>query len=382
MSDRGVAGARPVRVLMTAPSLDMLGGQSRQSALLREYLRDEPSVEITFLPVNPRLPGPLRRLQQIKYVRTVLTTLLFWLKLLFAAARCDVLHVYSASYYSYLLSAAPALVLGKLYGKKVILHYHSGEAEDHLRNWRTALPTVRLADAVVVPSGYLVDIFARFGVRARAIHNIIELDRFRYRERAPLRPVFLTSRLLEPLYNVGCVLRAFAVIQQSYPEARLTVAADGSQRGALEALSRELGLRRVEFVGAVSHERMAELYDAADVYLMAPDLDCIPSTVVECLAVGLPVVTTEAGGIPYIVTHGETCLMVPRDDHGAMAAAAVRLLEDPALAAGIARHGREHCRQFTWPLVKGEWLRLYHEVAAAREGSASRPRAVSAERDA
>ena len=90
-------------------------------------------------------------------------------------------------------------------------------------------------------------------------------------------------------------------------------------------------------------------------------------------------VTTDAGGIPYIVSHEETCLMVARDDHGAMAAAALRLLEDPRLAASIARRGREHCRQFSWPMVQAEWLRLYHEVARERAGDSARRRAVSAE---
>lgn len=364
---------------MTAPSLDMLGGQSRQSARLRERLREEPSVEVTFLPVNPRLPGPLGRLQEVKYVRTVLTTLLYWAKLLVAAARCDVLHVFSASYYSYLLSAAPALLVGRLYGKKTILNYRSGEAEDHLSNWRTALPTMRLADVIVVPSGYLVDVFARFGLRALAIYNIIELDRFRFRARAPLRPVFLTSRLLEPLYNVSCVLRAFALIQRRHPEASLTVAGEGWQRAELEGLARELGLRQVEFIGAVPFEKMPEMYDSGDVYLTATDLDNMPSSIVECLAAGLPVVTTDAGGIPYIVTHEETCLMVARNDHEAMAAAALRLLADPSLASSIARRAREHCRKFSWPMVQGEWLRLYHELAPERVGAAPRTHTVSAE---
>ena len=359
-------GARPeaerLRVLMVAPSLDMLGGQSRQCARLRGNLEAEPSLKVGFQAVNPRLPGPLRHLQSIKYVRTVSTTALYWAQLLIRAAQYDILHIFSASYYSYLLSAMPAILLGKLYGKKVILNYRSGEAEDHLQNWRTALPTIRLADVVVVPSGYLVDVFARFGVKARAISNIVELDRFNFRERQPLRPVFLTSRLLEPLYNVGCVLRAFALIQKRVPEAKLTVAADGWMRHELEQLARHLGLRNAEFIGGVPFEDMPEMYNSADIYLTATDLDNMPSSIVECLAAGLPVVTTDAGGIPYIVTHEETCLMIARNDHEAMAAAALRLLEDPEFAARIARHAREHCRRFSWPVVQQEWLKLYHEV--------------------
>ena len=139
-----------------------------------------------------------------------------------------------------------------------------------MRNWRlTAIPVMRLADAIVVPSGYLVDVFERFGLKARPVFNIVELDRFRFRDRRPLRPVFLTSRLLEPLYNVPCVLRAFALIQKRVPEACLTVAGEGFLRAELEALARALGLRNTEFIGRVPFEKMPEMYDSADVYLTA-----------------------------------------------------------------------------------------------------------------
>jgi L-malate glycosyltransferase len=354
-----------LRILLVAPSLDMLGGQSRQAARLLERLAEEPSLDVAFLPINPRLLGILRPVQSVRYVRTALRTLLYWVNLLRHARHYDILHVFSAAYYAYILAALPAILVGRLYRRRVILNYRSGEAEDHLANWRlTALPTIRLAHAIVVPSGYLVDVFARFGLSARAIANIVELDRFAFRERRPLRPVFLTSRLLEPLYNVPCVLRAFAHIQQRYPEARLTVAGEGWQRPALESLARDLGLRNTEFVGRVPFERMPALYDAADIYLTATDIDNMPSSITECLASGLPVVTTDAGGITHIVSHEHTCLMVPRGDHRAMAAAALRLLENPELARQLGRRGREHCQSFTWPAVQREWIKLYHELAA------------------
>src|ERR1041384_4920415 len=197
-----------VRVLIFAPSLDILGGQSRQAVRLMEGLKREPDLEVGFLPHNPRLPGILRSLQSVKFLRTFVTTLYCVLLMLWRIRQYDIIHIFSASYYAYSLSVIPALFISRLYGKKSILNYRSGEAEDHLENWRTAVPTIRWADEIVVPSGYLVDVFARFGFRARAINNIVELDRFTFRERHPLRPVFLTSRLLEPLYNVPCVQTA------------------------------------------------------------------------------------------------------------------------------------------------------------------------------
>ncbi|MBC7909695.1 MAG: glycosyltransferase family 4 protein [Pyrinomonadaceae bacterium] len=366
------AESHGLRVLVIAPSLEMLGGQSRQCARLLGQLKKEPSLKVSFLAVNPRLPGFLHTLQKIKYVRTIVTTLAYWALLLVRVWRYDILHIFSASYYSYMLCAMPPLLLGKLLGKKTILNYRSGEAEDHLSNWRTAIPTMRLADAIIVPSGYLVDVLAKFGLRAESIFNIIELDRFRFRERAPLSPVFLTSRLLEPLYNVGCVLRAFKIIQEQRPEARLTVAGEGWQRAEMEELAHTLCLRETKFIGRVAFEEMPAMYDGADVYLTATDLDNMPSSITECLAAGLPVVTTNAGGIPYIVRHEETCMLIERNDHEAMAAAALRLLDDPLLAAKIARQGREHSRQWTWERVGSSWLALYHELGADTKAVSSR----------
>lgn len=358
---------KQVRVLMVAPSMRILGGQAVQAARLLARLGEEPSLEVSFLPINPRLPGALARLQDIKYVRTIITSALYVASLLWRAPRYDVLHVFSASYFSFLLAPTPAILAAKLYSKKSLLNYRSGECEDHLTRWRrTTLPVLRAVDMIVTPSNYLVDVFARFGLEARAVHNIVESDRFRFRPRPRLRPVFLSNRNLEPLYNVGCTLRAFARIQAHCPEASLVIAGDGSERAALERLARELNLRGVEFLGRVAPEEMPALYAKADIYLNSPNIDNMPNSILEAYASGLAVVTTDAGGIPYIVRHEETGLMVARDDAEALATCALRLLEDDALAQRIISNARDECRKYTWAATREAWLNLYHEIAHER----------------
>jgi len=110
---------------------------------------------------------------------------------------------------------------------------------------------------------------------------------------------------------------------------------------------------------------MPDMYDAADIYLTATNIDNMPGSVIECLSCGLPVVSTDAGGVPYIVTHEESALLVPRNDHEAMARNAIRLLEDDSLAVKLARNGRASCDRFTWPAVRDAWLGAYHELGAA-----------------
>ena len=354
-------GAGPVRVLLIAPSMHMVGGQSVQASRLLEGMGDEEEVHVTFLPMNPPLPRFLGFIGRVKYVRTVVTLLNFLVRLVWLAPRCQIIHVFSASFYSFLLAPAPALLVARLLGRRSILNYRDGRAPIHLGQWRSAR-LVGLADVIVAPSAYLVDVFRDFGYEARSIFNIINAEDFTFRIRAHPRPRFLHNRSLETLYNVPCALRAFALVQQRYPEAALTIAHDGPLRTELEELVQALRLQNTRFIGKVPQSEIAELYDDADIYLTTPDLDCMPGSVLECYASGLPLVATEAGGIPYIVRDGETGMLAPPNDHEAVAAAALRVLEEEGLAQRLALGGRAELEQYSWERVGAHWLSLYKEL--------------------
>jgi L-malate glycosyltransferase len=375
---------RPIRVLLVAPSLTILGGQAVAAQRLLERLRAVPGLEVGFLPHDPRTNALLRLLQRVKYVRTVATSLAYVASLIRTLPRYDVIHVFSASYWSFLLAPTPAILIGKLLGKRVVVNYRSGEAEDHLRRWpRTAVPTLHRADAVVTPSGYLVDVFARFGVRAESISNFVDEDAVRLRRRTALRPVFLSNRNFQALYNVPCVLRAFAVIQARLGDARLIVIGDGPERAHVHDTAQTLGLRNVEFVGAVRPTEMGRWYDEADVYLNASDIDNMPNSIIEAFACGLPVVTSRAGGIPYVVEHERNGLLVDCGDHEGLATAALRLLGDPPLAQRLIAEGlQDVAEQYTWGAVSDRWAALYRRVARAQDVVPATPDEEDAATDA
>ncbi|MEO8560551.1 MAG: glycosyltransferase family 4 protein [bacterium] len=359
--------ARAIRVCLVAPSLSILGGQAVAAQRLLARLRAVPGLEVDFLPHDPRESRLLRTLQRVKYVRTLATSLAYVTSLLRRLPHCDVVHVFSASYWSFLLAPTPAILIGKWLGKKVVINYRSGEAEDHLKTWpRTSVPTLLRADAVVTPSGYLVDVFSRFGVRAESIANFVDPASVRYRRRDALRPVFLSNRNFQALYNVPCVLRAFEIIQRRLPDARLIVIGDGPAREHVHSVANELSLRNVEFLGAVAPTEMGRWYDAADVYLNASDIDNMPNSIIEAFACGLPVVTTRAGGIPYVVEHERNGLLVDCGDHDALAAEALRLLDDDDLAHRVIAEGLadvEH--HYTWAAVGEQWDALYRRLVGA-----------------
>lgn len=356
---------KPIRVLIAGPSLEILGGQSIQAAQLLVHLRKRPGIDVDFLPVNPRLPGPLRRLQRLRYVRTLTTEAAYLGALLVRVPRYDIIHAFSAAHWSFLLAPAPALLFARVLGKKTILNYHDGRLDDHLRKFPRARRLLHVADRIVTPSQFLVDTFARFGLPARSIPNIVDTAEFKYRDRKQPHPAFLHNRAMEPLYNVPCSLRAFAIVQAKYPDARLILANKGALRSQLEEMVRELCLRNVEFVGPVSQKRMAELHEEAGIYLTSPQIDNMPVSVLECFSSGLPVISTAAGGVAYLVEHERTGLLVPPDDHRAMAAAALRLLEEDGLALRLARNALLECDRYRGCAVASHWADLYRELSSA-----------------
>ena len=354
--------------------MGILGGQAVQADRLLRAWKGDPGVNAWLVPINPVPPGCLGRAVDIKYVRTIATQLTYWPLLLRELRRADVVHVFSASYFSFLLAPLPAVLIAKLLGKPVVMNYRSGEAPDHLRRSAVARRILRWVERNAVPSRFLQDVFSGFGIPSEVIPNIVDVDLFRFRTRAPLRPHLLSTRNFEPLYNVPCTLRAFRIVQERYPEATLTLVGAGSEDARIRELARELGLENVRFAGRVAPEDIWRYYADADIYLQTPDIDNMPSSVLEAFASGCAVVSTNAGGVPAILTDDRHGLLVECGEHEAAAERVLRLLADPALAGRLTAAARESCAEYQWQVVRSRWLALYESLVTPR-GSLQEPSA-------
>jgi glycosyltransferase involved in cell wall biosynthesis len=301
---------------------------------------------------------------------------MYWPLLVSQLRRADVVHVFSASYFSFLLAPLPAILVARLLGRPVVLNYHSGEAPDHLRRSAVARTAIHSCQRSAVPSSFLAGVFAEHGLRAHVIPNTIDVDRFAFRTRTPLRPALLSTRNLEPMYNVGLTLEAFRLVQANRPDATLTVVGGGSEEERLKALAARLGLDRVTFLGRLSPDVMPTAYAAADIYVQTPDIDNMPLSVLEAFASGAPVVSTRVGGVPAILDDGVHGLLAKPGDAAGIAGQVLRLLREPDLASRLANAARESCDRYRWPNVRAQWLALYRELAEAGAPAAAEVRAA------
>jgi L-malate glycosyltransferase len=351
-----------LKVAFVAPSLGILGGQAVQADRLLSAWRDDPDVDAWLVPVNPLPPRLLRLALNIKYLRTVVTELTYLPLLVRELARADVVHVFSASYTSFLLAPLPAMLIARALGRPVVLNYRSGEAPDHLQRSAIARKAIAQVDVNVVPSRFLVDVFRGFGIDATIVPNIVDLEMFRFRERVPLVPRLVSTRNFDALYNVATTIRAFRIVQDRWPEATLTLVGGGAQETELRALVEQLGLRHVTFAGRVKPHQIAAYYAANDIYIQSPNIDNTPTSVLEAFASGLPVVSTEAGGVPAILTHGEHGLLAHLADYETLGHHVLRLLDNPDEARLLARNAYATSHACTWPAVRGQWLHAYRGV--------------------
>ena len=348
-----------LRIVLVGPLPPPTGGMATQTAQLAGLLASEGAVVDLVQSNAPYVPAFMRRLRGARaFARLVPFAARLWRSL----GRADVAHVMANSGWSWHLVAAPAIWIACARGIPVVVNYRGGEASAFLdRSARVVRATIARAAALVVPSGFLEAAFAGHGMRARVIANIVDVERFH-----PPRPGAATSRRvlitrnLEPIYDIATALRAFASVRAELPGTTLTVAGSGPERGALLALRDALGLGdAVDFCGELDRDAIAAQYRAAAVALNPSRVDNMPNSVLEAMASGLPLVSTNVGGVPYIVRDGVTGLLVPPGDQDSMAVALIRLLRDSALGGRLAAAALADVQQYTWPSLRERWLSAY-----------------------
>jgi glycosyltransferase involved in cell wall biosynthesis len=355
-------------LLVVAPQIPPYGGMALQAHLLTNLLRQDGHAAV-FCASNPPLPSWLRWFEQVPGARTLLRAAVLWINLWRALRQAEVVHIFAASWLYFFVAVCPAVIFGKLRGKRVVLNYRGGEAEQFFRSWGWIVqPVCKLASVITVPSRFLAAVIEdHLHLPAVTVPNILDHSSFPFRQRTEFRPRLVVTRQLEKIYDIEAVLKAFHKIQERHTDATLWIAGTGSEEKYLRGVASDLRLNHVRFLGYVAHADLPAIYEQCDILVNASRADNFPGSLLEASAAGLAVVSTGAGGIPFMFESGTNALLVEPGDWEALAAAVERVIQAPAMAQELTRQALALVEACDWKRVRENLYEAYGFAAERRE---------------
>lgn len=248
-------------------------------------------------------------------------------------------------------------------GRPYVLTLHGGNLPEFARRWpRRVERLLRSAAAVTTPSRYLFDAMRPYRDDLQLIPNPISVSAYRYRPRRAVGPRLVWLRAFHETYNPTLAPRMLALLAREFPDIELTMIGpdkgDGSRQQTEETAKRLGVLDRIRFPGPVSKIDVPRWLSRAEVFINTTNVDNTPVSVLEAMASGLCVVSTNVGGIPYLLDAGQDALLTPPDDPEAMASAVRRVLTDAELAERLSTNGRRKACEADWSAVLPRWQQL------------------------
>jgi glycosyltransferase involved in cell wall biosynthesis len=213
----------------------------------------------------------------------------------------------------------------------------------------------------IAPSNYLKSEFDKRGFSSTFIPNVIEIKNYKFLERGISTPRLLYVRAFAGIYNPEMAIEVLNKILEKYPEARLCmigpVKDDSFER--CKALVKELNIEdKVEFTGKLSKSAWYKKAEEFNVFINTTNIDNTPVSVMEAMALGLPVVSTNVGGVPYLIDDKQTGLLVDKGDVDQMALGIEKLTIDNEFRSKLVQNARLQVEKFDWEAVKHQWIKI------------------------
>ena len=279
----------------------------------------------------------------------------------YTIAQIDVL-----SFRAFIFAEACSWLLNALH-KPIVLTLHGGKLVEFSKKYPARMKRVlRTAKVVVTPSPFLQTALAALRPDIRLIPNPIDLSSAIYRLRETVKPRLIWVRSFHRVYNPSLAPYVLSTLRPKFPDLHLWMLGpdkgDGSLAEMIETAKRLGVIDNIEVVGPVKHTEVPMWLDKADIFLNTTNYDTAPRSVLEAMANGLCVVSTDVGGISYIIDDGKTGLLVPPGDADAMASAIQKILTKPELAKLLSANAHRKAKKNDWSHILPQWEGLFSSL--------------------
>lgn len=217
----------------------------------------------------------------------------------------------------------------------------------------------------VAPSRYLQEAFEQEGFHVEYIPNNIATSTYAFKERNTFHPFLLWVRSFDTIYNPHMAIDVVDGLSKSFPEVKLCMVGpdkDGSMKTCIE-YAKMKGLQdNVLIPGKLSKEKWHAISSEYDIFINTTHVDNTPVSVIEAMALGLPVVSTDVGGIPFLIENEKDGVLVADDDAKGMENAIRRIINENDTGSKFVINGRKKAESFDWEVVKEKWTELLDAV--------------------
>ena len=239
-----------------------------------------------------------------------------------------------------------------------ILILHGGNLPLRLKkNPQLSASLFKNAKVNIAPSRYLFDIFQNAGfTNLKYIPNSIFLKDYPFKPRKVLKPKLLWVRAFAEIYNPILALQVLEELLKEYPEAELCMVGPEKDDSYKECLNyAKKNKLPVKLTGKLSKSKWIALSEGYDIFLNTTNIDNTPVSLIEAMALGFPIISTNVGGIPYLLQDKKTGLLVPPNDKKSILSTIKGLLQYPNLAESLSQNARNQSENFDWEIVKKDW---------------------------
>ncbi len=253
----------------------------------------------------------------------------------------------------------------KLLRKKVVLVVHGGGLPQRINeNPKKYLAILERVDEVVCPSAYLQHELMKYDINSIVIENVLKLSDYQFTEKKKFEPNILWMRAFSDIYHPIMAIKVFAEVLKKMPTAKMIMAGkDLGNLAEVKLLAQELKVdEHISFPGYVQTENKNRLANEVDVYICTNKIDNAPVTFIEMMALGIPIVSVNTGGIPFLVTDNFNALLVKFDDHIEMANRIINLVQNPVLANTLVQNGLNTSKKYDEKVVLTKWEMLMYKL--------------------
>jgi len=330
------------KILLIANYKPSVGGISGQIEISLEYFNDN-----------------INQIDLFNTKDNILKRILMPFVLFIKGRKYDIFHIHGCSFFGF-FPIVIGVMIGKLLKKKIIITYHGGELYEFINKYKTkVIYFLNKADIITVPSKYLQNILNNNSIKSKYLPNIIRDDNVYFKKREKLKPILIVTRTLDEVYNIPLSIMAFKDLKKVVPDAKLKIVGDGKLKNEILELVKKENIDDIEFIGRVPNSKIGEILNTADIFINPSNKDNMPLSLFEALACGLPVISTNVGGIPDYIIDGINGFLIEPNNKEQLTNKILYVLNNQAEVQKIIDNGYQTFEKLTLRNLKSEYLKLY-----------------------